>query len=162
LQCNTILPDDEKQEIRKAMKMKIALIINFLMLPVLLAAQADSSSRINNSAADSIKGVYIPADLVDCFIELDMLLDTELKEKIRKKDSTLDLHMSVGMWIRNNWGLWGGSRLKSYFSSACPGMHPDSMSSTILFYYADWLNGRRERWRNWDLKCKQRGRKTNN
>lgn len=43
-----------------------------------------------------------------------------------------DLHMGLGMWIRNNWGLWnkeGG--LYTHFISLGIG-HPDDMSSILI------------------------------
>jgi hypothetical protein len=53
------------------------------------------------------------------------------------KDSTfLSYHFGIGMWMRNNWGLWAGSRLAKYLDSL--GIHhPDGMSSFILetFWY---------------------------
>lgn len=45
-------------------------------------------------------------------------------------------HIGVGMWIRNNWGLWKGGALRDFF--AAQGVrHPDSMSSVLLNAY--WL-----------------------
>ena len=67
--------------------------------------------------SDTIDCVYIPMDLDDCCVQLDQLLSEEDKEFIKNlpdKKETIKLHMSLGMWIRNNWGLWGGSRLQKY------------------------------------------------
>ena len=60
-------------------------------------------------------GVYIPVDLLDCFQELDKMLPASMRKRIQ--DSTEnDLsqhHFDLGMWMRNNWGLWSStSRLK--------------------------------------------------
>lgn len=92
--------------------------------------------------ADTINCVYIPLDLADCCVQLDQLLAEEDKEFIKNlpdRESTIQLHMSLGLWIRNNWGLWGGSRLQNYFFDM--GLdHPDGMSSIILEFYYDWLN----------------------
>lgn len=53
------------------------------------------------------------------------------------------------MWIRNNWGLWGGSRLQKYFTDK--GIHhPDNMSHVILVHYYDWLLGSKETWKEWE------------
>jgi hypothetical protein len=49
--------------------------------------------------------------------------------------------MAMGLWIRNNWGLWNGSALAKYFK----GMginHPDDMSAIILSSY--WAKLRNE------------------
>lgn len=91
---------------------------------------------------DSINGVYIPKDIEDCCVQLDKILSEKDKEYIKglpKKDDTIDLHFSLGMWIRNNWGLWGGSRLQIYFLKKRIN-HPDDMSGKILEAYYDWLN----------------------
>lgn len=91
--------------------------------------------------SDTIDCVYIPMDLDDCCVQLDQLLSEEDKEFIKNlpdKKKTIKLHMSLGMWIRNNWGLWGGSRLQKYLFDISD--HPDGMSSIILEHYYDWLN----------------------
>ena len=42
--------------------------------------------------------------------------------------------------MRNNWGLWGGSRLSKYFNKI--GIyHPDDMSAIILESYRRNLQG---------------------
>jgi hypothetical protein len=55
--------------------------------------------------ANSPTGVYIPKDLEDCMKELEKTLPTELKHEIMQESNTLKYHLSLGMWIRNNWGL---------------------------------------------------------
>jgi hypothetical protein len=48
-------------------------------------------------------------------------------------------HFSLGMWMRNNWGLWHGSRLSEYFNEH--GVHhPDDMSGIILSSYWNSLH----------------------
>jgi hypothetical protein len=42
--------------------------------------------------------------------------------------------------MRNNWGLWRGSRLSKYFNSLGI-FHPDDMSGIILTGYCRQLNG---------------------
>jgi hypothetical protein len=107
---------------------------------------------------ETINGVYIPKNLGECFIELDKVL-TEIDKKemlaLPRRDDMILYHMGLGMWMRNNWGLWGGSRLQKYFTDK--GIHhPDEMSSVILFHYYDWLNGRKETWKDWETNPKQR------
>ena len=92
--------------------------------------------------SDTIDCVYIPMDLDDCCVQLDQLLSEEDKEYIKglpKEDVLKHLHFGLGMWIRNNWGLWGGSRLQIYFLKKRIN-HPDDMSGKILEAYYDWLN----------------------
>jgi hypothetical protein len=90
-------------------------------------------------------GIYIPKDLPDCHRELDNMINDDWKaylagkvenfskEEKDKYEGCYD-HMSMGLWIRNNWGLWKGSALAKYFN----GMgihHPDDMSAIILSSY---------------------------
>ena len=110
-----------------------------------------------NLAAEKIGDVYIPKNLEECFIELDRNL-TEIDKKemmdLPNRDEMIKYHRGLGMWIRNNWGLWGGSRLQAYFTSR--GIrHPEDMSSVVLFYYYDWLKGNKESWKEWEKNPKQ-------
>lgn len=47
----------------------------------------------------------------------------------------INLHMGLGMWLRNNWGLWSGSRLAKWFNERRI-WHPDDMSGIILYSYS--------------------------
>lgn len=101
---------------------------------------------------ESIDGVYIPKDLGECFVELDKLLpeiDKKEMQALPKREDMIQYHLSLGMWMRNNWGLWGGSRLQKYFTDK--GItHPEEMSSVILYHYHDWLKGKKETWKDWE------------
>lgn len=102
-----------------------------------------------------IGGIYIPKDLHDCFLQLDKDLPEvdkqEMKNLPHRSDMIGQYHFGLGLWMRNNWGLWGGSRLQKYFADK--GIkHPDNMSSVILEYYYDWLNGDKESWKEWEKK----------
>jgi len=101
---------------------------------------------------DSIEGVYIPIDLPDCLRQLDTLL-TPLRRKemaaLKKRDDMIRYHHGLGMGLRNQWGLWGGSRLQQYFLGRGVG-HPDEMSHTVLLHYWDWLHGERDTWKTWE------------
>lgn len=102
--------------------------------------------------AEKIGDVYIPKDLGECFAELDGLLkevDKKEMQSLPKREDMIKYHMGLGMWIRNNWGLWGGSRLQKYFTDRKIN-HPDDMSSVVLYFYYDWLNGKKETWRDWE------------
>src|SRR6185503_4365770 len=64
---------------------------------------------------ERIKGVYIPANLGECFVELDKKLSEVDKKEMRelaKREDMIRYHLGLGLWMRNNWGLWGGSRLQ--------------------------------------------------
>ena len=96
----------------------------------------------------------IPKDIKDCFITLDAMLskaDIDSIKALPNREATIRYHLGFGMWLRNNWGLWGGSRLQNYFLQRNI-KHPDSMSGLILVYYYDWLNGKNEEWIKFDKK----------
>jgi len=102
--------------------------------------------------ADSIDGVYIPRNLEESFHVLDTLLtakDIQLIRSLPERDAMSAFHFGLGMWLRNNWGLWGGSRLQQYFLQR--GVeHPDNMSGILLEYYYDYLHGNHQAWRTFD------------
>jgi len=87
-------------------------------------------------------GLYIPKDLNDSFIELDKMLSVKFRDSVKiipEDDFTADQHFRLGIWMRNNWGLWKGSRLKKYFNKKGIS-HPDDMSGVILHCYHRYLN----------------------
>jgi hypothetical protein len=112
---------------------------------------ADNKIYLAKLDKDSLNGIYIPKDLKDCFLQLDKILTSEDREQIKNlkdRNETINFHHSLGMWIRNNWGLWGGSRLQKYLLEKNLN-HPDEMSSLILEFYFDWLNGNNKEWEMW-------------
>lgn len=102
--------------------------------------------------AEHIDGVYIPKDLGECFVELDKRLseiDRREMQALSKREEMIIHHLGLGMWMRNYWVLWGGSRLQKYFADKGV-THPEEMSTVILYHYHDWLNGRKETWKDWE------------
>jgi hypothetical protein len=82
--------------------------------------------------------ISVPKDLNGCFSALETLLSEESKLQILNMEESeiFSLHFGLGMWIRNNWGLWKGSDLSVWFNDR--GIyHPDDMSGIILRSY--WL-----------------------
>lgn len=73
--------------------------------------------------------------------ELDSFLDPATKEGLRQTKDGGEYHFSLGMHIRNTWGLWkGGNDLTNYFNSI--GIyHADDMSGMILYCYVKMLRG---------------------
>lgn len=92
---------------------------------------------------NSPTGFYIPNNLDDCFQELERMLppDTVQEFKQGEEKSVNRYHLNLGLWIRNNWGIWRGSRLADYFNQYDI-RNPDDMSSTILHSYWRHLNDR--------------------
>ena len=93
---------------------------------------------------DTLRGTYIPKDLEDCFKQIDGFWADSLKTEIKtwtEDEFSGRAHMGFGMWMRNNWQLWGGSRLSKYFNEM--GIyHPDDMSGIILTSYHRRLTGK--------------------
>ena len=62
-------------------------------------------------------------------------MDPEDVQKIRDGAITAaDMHIGLGLRIRNEWGLWSGSRLAVYFRNLGIN-HPDDMSGIVLESY---------------------------
>ena len=71
---------------------------------------------------------------------LDDMLSDEQESRFRKQDP-IDQHFGLGLYIRNNWGLWSISRLKIYMESFGL-VHPDDISGIILDCYHAYLRGK--------------------
>jgi len=100
-----------------------------------------------NNSLEKPKEIVVPKDLEDCFVHLHKLLDKELIEQMKTgtQDDMIQYHFGLGMWIRNNWGLWGGSRLSEWFNKK--GItHPDDMSGIILDSFWKHLNNQPIDW----------------
>lgn len=105
--------------------------------------ESDLESGNDYSFYEYIEGNYIPKDLNECLDQLNLLFNKKDKEEIKaktEKDFTASSHFGPGLWIRNNWGLWKGSRLYYFFKSKGI-FHPDDMSGIILTSYYRKLNG---------------------
>ncbi len=90
-----------------------------------------------------------PTTLIETFIYLDYIFDDTTKYgfmTLPEDISTSRLHFELGMWIRNNWGLWRNSELKNYFVDKGI-VHPDNMSGIILTSYHRHLNNKPITWK---------------
>ncbi|MBD8083912.1 DUF6794 domain-containing protein [Chryseobacterium caseinilyticum] len=109
--------------------------------------EEDLKKRLTLSEID---GIYIPRSMQECMSELDKILNYESKSELKKpsKFSDFNGHMGgLGMWIRNNWGINGGSRLLQYFKERNIGTkrgQNDFISGTIINNYIKWVNGNKK------------------
>jgi uncharacterized protein DUF6794 len=91
----------------------------------------------------SKKENYKPVNLEEAVEQLKIIHHDSTKQKILEMTEDEFLggsHMGLGMWMRNNWGLWKGKELANYFNSI--GIyHPDDMSGIILTSYYRELHG---------------------
>jgi hypothetical protein len=105
---------------------------------------------------EKIDDIYIPKNLYESLTELDRILNFENKKQlIESKDSwQFNSHMGgLGMWIRNNWGINGGSRLLKYFYDRNIGKEMfgnDEISGVIIEQYILWLKGNKNAWKKWE------------
>jgi len=93
---------------------------------------------------DSIQGIYIPKNLEDCFNQINGFWSDSIKWQVKQwteEEFAANAHFGFGMWMRNNWQLWGGSRLSKYFNDMGV-FHPDDMSGIILDSYHRYLTGK--------------------
>jgi hypothetical protein len=96
----------------------------------------DSFSQTN----EMLKGK--PTTLDETYLYLNQMFDDTEKYgfmTLPEDVATSILHQDLGMWIRNNWGLWRESKLKNFFIDKGIG-HPDDMSAIILTSYHRYLN----------------------
>lgn len=106
---------------------------------------------------EKIDTIYIPKNLYECFTELDKTLNFESKTQLKEAKDTwqFNSHMGgLGMWIRNNWGINGGSRLLRYFHNREIGIKRDfgndEISGIIIEQYIIWLKGDKKSWKKWE------------
>jgi len=88
----------------------------------------------NQLSGQDVTKDYKPKNLDEAIQQLDILFPDSTKQNISKMEEREFLgnsHMSTGMWIRNNWGLWKGGELSNFFNGL--GIYqPDDMSAIIL------------------------------
>ena len=122
------------------MKTQLVLLTLCLLLPLPAFGQQPEQPEHPADTAAPVQAVSIPEDLPACMACLDSMLDDEDKAWLREHGAAA-AHFGLGMWIRNNWGLWhGDSPLPPYFRAH--GIHhPDDMSGLILACYVQHLNG---------------------
>ncbi|TVQ14874.1 MAG: hypothetical protein EA364_03340 [Balneolaceae bacterium] len=112
------------------------------LLVTLCVSNSCSNAEDTYDLSTHIDDIYIPENLDDAFDQLDQFLSAENIDTLKALQSENDLvmyHFSLGLWMRNNWGLWRGSRLTKHFNDL--GIyHPDDMSGIILVSYWRRLN----------------------
>ena len=120
-------------------------IILLLIVQVSFGKQIVKKVEEDKFTKEKIDGVYIPKDLKDCFKQIDTFWDKKMKTQVKswtESEFSAKAHFGFGMWMRNNWKLWGGSRLSKYFNNL--GIyHPDDMSGIILDSYHRYLTGKK-------------------
>ena len=78
-----------------------------------------------------------PINIEEAVIQLTKILSDTTQQKIlsmTEYEFTVNSHFGLGLWIRNNWGLWQGGELAEDFNNKGI-FHPDDMSGIILTCY---------------------------
>ena len=89
--------------------------------------------------ANDSQSSEIPETFSEALDALDKMATADEKEAYRNDESHMGLvHRRVGMRLRNNWGLWGVSKLKDYFSKRGIA-HADWISSVIFTAWIEHL-----------------------
>lgn len=104
--------------------------------------ESDLKKGNDYSFYEYLEGIYIPKNLDECYIELNTILDKKKINEIKlmsEKEFTINSHFELGLWLRNNWGLWKGTRLYNFFKTKGI-LHPDDISGIILTSYHRYLN----------------------
>lgn len=94
-----------------------------------------------NSGNIDLPDTY-PKNIDECIIQLDTCTNDTIKDWIKcvtEIEYLTVLHHGFGMYLRNNWGLWGKSELTKHFNSLGI-FHPDDMSSIILECFHQFIN----------------------
>lgn len=110
------------------------------LTPVLLTVAVVTTGLFSQVLAGG-RRIPVPPDLDSCLVTLEHELSTELQAEM-KAGTESDMgryHFSTGMWMRNEWGLWSGSRLSRWFNDRGI-FHPDDMSGIILTSFWRHLN----------------------
>ena len=104
-----------------------------LLLPILFSLIACWSAP-GEDKPSSPAPLEAPRTLEEAHHQLESLLSKEELSRIdamKSEKEMIEYHLSVGMAIRNNWGLWGGSPLAVHLWQL-GFTHPDDMSNVIL------------------------------
>ena len=85
--------------------------------------------------------IHVPTDLPDAIRELRRMLHPAFIAEFQgDSQKVTEHHFGLGLWMRNNWGLWSDSRLAQSFDRLGI-QHPDDMSGIILRSFWRELNG---------------------
>lgn len=110
--------------------MRILIIILLVTISTYAICQNDNS----------LKGS--PKTIEESFLYFDQIFDdtTKYTFMVFPEDIATSIHhFNFGMWIRNNWGLWGDSELKKCLTDS-GFVHPDDMSAILFKAYHRHLN----------------------
>jgi len=123
----------------------IPALVGVLMSALTAAAeepQSNGSKETTGKGAEEEKSFPPPKTLSEAFQILDRQLSYENRQAIKssREDGLIRYHFGLGMWIRNNFGLWAGNESLYKDMGVKPKTHPDSASGVLLRAYWEYLN----------------------
>lgn len=126
-------------------KATTCIIVTLLLCVTSSAQKKVTYQRDYRFYSERIEGTYIPKDIDEAIDSLDTILSEKDKrfiaDSLSMEEFCADVHFGVGMWMRNEWGLWSGSRLQKFLTKKKV-YHPDEMSYEILkAYYKKKIKG---------------------
>lgn len=80
----------------------------------------------------------IPKTFDEAVASIDSLINKDTKYFLRTggENAVIQLHSTLGRYLRNKWELWDNSELAQYMRSVKGIEHPDDMSHAILVAYS--------------------------
>lgn len=126
-------------------KATTCIIVTLLLCVTSSAQKKVTYQRDYRFYSERIEGTYIPKDIDEAIDSLDTILSEKDKrfiaDSLSMEEFCAAAHLGVGMWMRNEWGLWSGSRLQKFLTKKKV-YHPDEMSYEILkAYYKKKIKG---------------------
>lgn len=100
------------------------------LIPMGLALEAKEGMYEIQEDEEETK-IEIPKNLEEALSILNEVIPDEDKEYL-KENGAISVHLSLGMWIRNNFGLWENSEFYEYLSNKVGLIHPDDMSNYVI------------------------------
>lgn len=110
------------------------------LIPMGLALEAKKGMYNADTEEEEVK-VEIPNTLEEALAILDKIVSEEDMEWMKKRGA-ISVHLTLGMWIRNNWGLWENSGFYKYLHEKTGLTHPDDISNYIIEEFIKWKLGK--------------------
>jgi hypothetical protein len=110
--------------------------LNPSMIAIFALTSVGCDDNVSNNSSSESKAVEVQRGVPESFSQaldaLDAMSSEEDREAYRNDKVDMGLvHRQVGMRLRNDWGLWSGSKLRDYFSERGIA-HADWISSAIF------------------------------
>lgn len=133
----------------RMLALTVCMSVAFL-LPNSAVSQVDSFEQAfneryeHNIQLERIRGVYIPVDMKDAFVELERLSEPQAVLKFKQASEDMvsrKLHFGLGRWMVTNWNFYNGSRFSHYLKEMGVS-HPDDMAQFTIVSWHRHLNGK--------------------